>query len=510
MTANQKSATSPASGSALPILLDYVCRNTWAMHEPTLRQMLDILDRHLSGVRLEAGEIDRITAAKRDRGADDREYSVTGEGTAIIPITGIIAKHASMVNGQSQPRGTSVEAIGRQLEAALADRAVEAIFLQIESPGGYIDALGDLGDEIYEAGFTKPVTAFADDLAASAAYWLGSQASAFYASQTAEVGSIGVYSIYIDSSAAYEEAGYKAHIIRSGANKGVGVAGIPITDDQLAPIQNLIDGHYEAFLAAVGRGRADRGPGPDKLRELADGRLYRARQGVALGLIDGVMPLKAALAASPPPLRTEASFPRAAAIDNETLKKKEKTMTETASTATVPGSPDAVAAVAAEAAEKARTAERERIKAITAALPGDGLASVRDKAIAAGDTLTEAKAAAFDAAGELHAAALAAAKGETEKLQGRLDAITAGDTKAVAASVETEGSEASTSAAGDDGEAETFTAAVKAHVAAGLTYTAAFARAASDLPDAHGAWIDAATARRDASRPHHRRSRVRT
>lgn len=286
--------------NTLTNLIDYLTCRAWCLYEPILRQMIHVVDRRRRGIRLDAAEIQRIAAVNPDKTTEpaEAEYRVDGYAVAIIPITGIIAKYSSMVNGQSQPRGTSVDTVRGLLHKAMDDKEVRSIFLRIESPGGYLDGVDDLAEEIYEASSVKPVIAFADDLAASAAYWIGSQATRFYANQTAEVGSIGVYSILIDSSQAAADAGLIFHIVRSGDNKGIGAVGVPITDEQLAAVQDLINGHHGTFVGAVQRGRGPRGPKPEALIDLADGRMFTAKAALRHGLIDAVMPLNEALAAA--------------------------------------------------------------------------------------------------------------------------------------------------------------------------------------------------------------------
>ena len=198
------------------VLFDYITSQGWAMDYSILQQMTDIVERHFNGVDLTAEKIEPIVAARDAKSKGRTTFEINSRGAAIIPVTGVIAKYSSMVNGCSQPRGTSIEQLREQLNVAVTDSRVESIFLHIESPGGCINGLADFADEVYQAGFQKPVVAFCDDLCASAAYWLASQANVIYANQTADVGSIGIYSILVDSSARAEQLGYKFHIIKTG------------------------------------------------------------------------------------------------------------------------------------------------------------------------------------------------------------------------------------------------------------------------------------------------------
>lgn len=213
-----------------------------------------------------------------------RTFTVVG-GRAVINISGVLLKSVP-----SWLRFFGIEATGygdirAQLGQALADDSVKSIHLQVSSPGGIIDGLADTADAIFEARKTKKVTAAVEDLSASAAYWLTSQAEKIDAGRTAEVGSIGVYTVYLDSSKAAEDEGFKVVLIRSGEHKGMGVAGVEITDKQIEAVKENIDAIADHFVGSVSRGRAKE---PGAVKKLATGRLWIAAEAKKLGLIDRV------------------------------------------------------------------------------------------------------------------------------------------------------------------------------------------------------------------------------
>jgi len=466
----------------LPILLEYAAGGEWAMRLETLQRACEVVERHVSGVKLSAEEITAATAGRA--GKIERSYEVTSDGTAIIPVSGVIAKYSRMVNGTSQPRGTSVQLLRTQLREALADRAVGSIMLYVESPGGMIDGLAGLADEIHAARREKPVTAYIDDLGASAAYWLASQASRVYANETADVGSIGIYTIYVDSSERAAQEGLRFVICRSGANKGVGTPGVEITAENAAVIQERIDAKYQIFLAAVMRGRAGRGLAAERLAELADGRTYIAAAAAAEKMIDGVMDFETALAKSAELELDEEDLEEigtaAAAVETDitvSLNERKEVMSDKEKTA----QPDA-AALQAEATK----AERERIEAISTALPGEQFAELRKQAIAAGWDITRAKAEALPVAQQAHAAELAAVRGELETAKTKLEAIAQGGDDGAAAEASDAGEDSG--AAGDGADGAIYARAVERMRAQGMTETQAYRAAARQYPQAHAAW----------------------
>jgi len=430
----------------LPILLEYAAGGEWAMRLETLQRACEVVERHVSGVKLSAEEITAATAGRA--GKIERSYEVTSDGTAIIPVSGVIAKYSRMVNGTSQPRGTSVQLLRTQLREALADRAVGSIMLYVESPGGMIDGLAGLADEIYAARREKPVTAYIDDLGASAAYWLASQASRVYANETADVGSIGIYTIYVDSSERAAQEGLRFVICRSGANKGVGTPGVEITAENAAVIQERIDAKYQIFLAAVMRGRAGRGLAAERLAELADGRTYIAAAAAAEKMIDGVMDLETALAKSAELELDEEDLEEigtaAAAVETDitvSLNERKEVMSDKEKTA----QPDA-AALQAEAT----------------------------------------KAEALPVAQQAHAAELAAVRGELETAKTKLEAIAQGGDDGAAAEASDAGEDSG--AAGDGADGAIYARAVERMRAQGMTETQAYRAAARQYPQAHAAW----------------------
>ena len=92
----------------------------------------------------------------------------------------------------------------------MADPAVKAIVLSIDSPGGTVDGTDNLANAIFAARGKKPIVALGDGTLASAAYWIASGADQIFASDnSAKIGSIGVVATHEDYSRAEENAGVK-------------------------------------------------------------------------------------------------------------------------------------------------------------------------------------------------------------------------------------------------------------------------------------------------------------
>lgn len=219
-------------------------------------------------------------------GEDEKPYLMDG-GTAVLSLTGPMTKRP-----QSFGSGTSTVQMRRLVRRAAADPDVKQIALVIDSPGGQVSGTHELAADVARAREQKRVAAYIEDLGASAAYWVASQADAIYANETAFVGSIGTYLAVADTSRMYENEGVKVHLLKTGPHKGAGYPGVPVTEAQLAHWQHEVDQVNETFLGHVSQGR--RLP-LDYTRSIADGRTHVARDAYGLGLIDGVQTLEAML-----------------------------------------------------------------------------------------------------------------------------------------------------------------------------------------------------------------------
>lgn len=268
---------------AIPHLEQYF--GPWAMLEEAFRGVAEHASRIDLVAHVTANQQPEAAAAAAARARP--ELRKAGD-TAIIDITGSLMKRQSSLSS-----GTSTIAARQLIRQAIDDPEVKSIVLRIDSPGGTVAGTQDLADEVSAAAKKKPVYAYVEDLAASAAYWIGSQATKLFANGTAMVGSIGTYMTVQDYSAVAAKQGIKVHVVRAGEFKGMGAPGTEVTPRQLAELQRVVDETNDQFVAAVAAGR--RMP-LEKARALADGRIHIGPAAVAAGLIDGVQSFDATLA----------------------------------------------------------------------------------------------------------------------------------------------------------------------------------------------------------------------
>jgi signal peptide peptidase SppA len=205
---------------------------------------------------------------------------------AVLPLYGIITQRGNMVDDVSGPGSTSTQMFTAALRSALMDESISSILIDIDSPGGSVYGVGELADEIYQARGQKPIIAFADSLAASAAYWIGSAASEFYIKQGGEVGSIGVLAAHKDMSKALETKGEKVTLITAGKYKAEGSPYNPLSDEARAAMQARVDEYYTAFTKGVAKGRNV--PIAQVRSGMGQGRVLGAAEAISEKMVDGV------------------------------------------------------------------------------------------------------------------------------------------------------------------------------------------------------------------------------
>ena len=222
--------------------------------------------------------------------------------TAVIQLQGIMSQRGNWLDALLGPGSTSTDETISLLRDALDDQMVERILIDVDSPGGSVYGVMELADFIYQARAKKPITAIANSMAASAAYWIGAQASELYVTPGGEVGSIGVLTTHTDKSEAFKQMGLKTTIISAGKNKVEGNTYGPLEDDARAFLQSRVDDIYGRMTLDIARGR---GVSTAQVRQrFGGGRMLGAEDALQAGMVDGICTFAQLLA------RPVASTPR--------------------------------------------------------------------------------------------------------------------------------------------------------------------------------------------------------
>lgn len=178
-------------------------------------------------------------------------YAVAAGGVALVPVVGPLGP------ARYWP-WTSYEEVSAGLAAALADPGVTAAVLVVDSPGGYVAGCADCAASVraLAAGSAKPVSAYAQDLAASAAYWLASATGRVTTTQTGLVGSVGALIVHAEASKALADWGFQVNVVRSGPRKAEANFLEPLSEAARAQLQREVDEAAALFVADVATSRA--------------------------------------------------------------------------------------------------------------------------------------------------------------------------------------------------------------------------------------------------------------
>lgn len=166
-----------------------------------------------------------------------------------------------------------------------------AVVLRIDSPGGAVAPAQELYDAVWRVREKKPVIASLGNVAASGGYYVAAAAHVILADPGTITGSIGAIMGVPFYAPLAEKIGVSEEIVKSGRFKDTGHPLRPMTPEDRALLQGMVDDVLGQFIEAVARGR---GMEPARVRELADGRIYSGAQARAAGLVDELGGLEAA------------------------------------------------------------------------------------------------------------------------------------------------------------------------------------------------------------------------
>ncbi|HRI52470.1 MAG TPA: S49 family peptidase [Pseudomonadota bacterium] len=250
----------------------------WAMHEPALNALM--LDGRFGSLSASGRSLFEADAGEMPNPC---EPTLHGK-VAVIDVTGPITPGAAMLRSFGMA-AVSLDDIARGLQEAGEDPMADSVMLRINSPGGSIAGISDFMGLLEAVKRVKPVVAAMGGSAASLAAWIAGGCTAAHASPETIGGSIGVFAVVGDSTEMFKEMGVKRMVIGSGPYKGSGIAGVPVTEEQVNEIQRSVDAINELFIEGIAEGR---GMSTEQVRALATGATIIGKDLVTDGLADSV------------------------------------------------------------------------------------------------------------------------------------------------------------------------------------------------------------------------------
>lgn len=187
--------------------------------------------------------------------------------------------------GVVEVKGPIVESdlVLEDLRSFRENPSIKAIILRVDSPGGSVGPSQEIFAEVRRLAEEKVVVASMGAVAASGGYYVSIPATRIVANPGTITGSIGVITQVVNLEELADKIGFEMNTVASGPSKDAGNPFRPFTEDDRRVFRNLIDDIYRQFVEDVAAGRELE---IEKVRELADGRVYTGAQALELGLVD--------------------------------------------------------------------------------------------------------------------------------------------------------------------------------------------------------------------------------
>ncbi len=202
-------------------------------------------------------DLDEMAMIATDGDRPARKIYDVSDSVAIIPVEGTLVHKLGTVDAWSGMMG--YDGLAFKLRAAIRDPDVQAIWLDVDSPGGEVAGCFDFADELASCTARmggKPIWAFINEAAYSAAYAIASQCDRVITPRTGGCGSVGVLTMHVDFSAALKKDGINPTLIFSGAHKVDGNEIGPLPQAVLDRVQQSLDTTRLLFAGTVARGRS--------------------------------------------------------------------------------------------------------------------------------------------------------------------------------------------------------------------------------------------------------------
>ena len=200
----------------------------------------------------------------------------------VIPLEGdIVEAQTEIFSGEAN---INVNETIAKLNTAKENKKIKAVVLRVTSPGGSALTSDIIAEKVKELASEKPVYVSMSSVAASGGYYISANANKIYVDRNTVTGSVGVVSVLVDYSSLLKDNGVNVEKISEGEYSDLYSADT-FTEKKYNKIYNSNLKVYEDFLNVVSKGRKiDK----EKLKELAEGRVWTGTEAVKNGLADEI------------------------------------------------------------------------------------------------------------------------------------------------------------------------------------------------------------------------------
>ncbi|MBW8367796.1 MAG: signal peptide peptidase SppA [Arenimonas sp.] len=210
------------------------------------------------------------------------------------PQVAVVVAQGEITDGDQSPGTIGGESTSALLRQAREDDEVKAVLLRVDSPGGGVFPSEQIRREvelIKAAG--KPLVVSMGNVAASGGYWISMNADRIYADESTITGSIGIFGLWMTVPRVLEKIGVSTDGVGTAPLAGAFDPTRPLDPNAGIIIQAIIEKGYADFTGKVA---AARGSTPEKIDQVAQGRVWSGAQAKERGLVDELGGLEAALA----------------------------------------------------------------------------------------------------------------------------------------------------------------------------------------------------------------------
>jgi protease-4 len=207
----------------------------------------------------------------------------------------VVYAEGTIINGEGNPRAegqVAGERFARLLRKLEHRKDVKAVVLRVNSPGGSAQASEVILDELRRVNAKVPVIVSMGTVAASGGYFISMASRRIIAEPDTITGSIGVFGLALNLQKIANDHGITFDAVKTGALADLGTASRPMTPEEQAVMQNLVDRIYDQFIEHVSQCRKLT---TNQVDEIAQGRVWSGADALKHGLVDELGGLQKAI-----------------------------------------------------------------------------------------------------------------------------------------------------------------------------------------------------------------------
>ncbi|MBC8119816.1 MAG: signal peptide peptidase SppA [Burkholderiaceae bacterium] len=254
---------------------------------------LALNERLVDGLKTRNQFRDQLLQGGAPRSQDDeetfRQVSLYAYLRGVRPVMasdaiGVIVAQGEITGGDAQQGRVGARTMVELIQRARQDDSIKALVLRIDSPGGLVQASEIIREQLdltRKAG--KPVVASMGDVAASGGYWIAMGADEVVADPATITGSIGVFGLVPTFEGTMEKLGVNVDGVATTWLAGATDLRRPLDKRLAQSLELVVNANYRDFIGLVAQRRNST---PEKINEVAQGRVWTGAQAKERGLVD--------------------------------------------------------------------------------------------------------------------------------------------------------------------------------------------------------------------------------